>query len=448
MIIEFLGHIHPVFVHLPIGVLILAYIVQYFFRTDQDKSKLIDFILIVGLLSSILAAFFGWMLSLSGGYDDDMLSLHKWLGIFVCFSSLFLLIIKRIPKNKTSNTIYHVSFQVVILALTAAGHFGGELTHGEGYLFSFEEKVSRGSSTNVLNKQKINDTSSTTVYAGIVEPIFSQKCMQCHNEKKKKGDFQMHNFDALMKGGKTGKALIPGDLEHSELMVRMMLDKSDDKHMPPKGKSQLNKPEQDMLSWWVLHGTSQSVSIKEVSSNDTIKYFLSNVEKVDGVKKEMDSIAPADSAFLIELKKINVAVVPISFGSNFLEVNAINTPTFGDNDAVKIGKIALQIKWLMLSETKMTDVALDNILGCENLEKMNLKNTSVTNASITKINKLKKISYLNIVGTKITDAGLLQLIPAQEDMQIYCWNTAITERGIEQFKKKFPKAKVFFGEKN
>jgi uncharacterized membrane protein len=447
MIIEFLGHLHPVFVHLPIGILILAYIIQYFFRTNQDKSKLIDFILIVGLLSSILAAFFGWMLSLSGGYDENMLSLHKWLGIFVCFSSLFLLIIKRIPKNKTTSIIYHASFQVVILALTAAGHFGGELTHGEGYLFSFEEKVSRGSSTNVLNKQKLNDTSSTTVYAGIVQPIFSQKCMQCHNEKKKKGDFQMHNFDALMKGGKTGKALIPGDLEHSELMVRMMLDKNDDKHMPPKGKSQLNKPEQDMLSWWVLHGTSQSVSIKQVSSNDTIKYFLSNVEKIDGVKKEIDSIAPADSVLLSNLKKTKIAVVSIALGSNFLEVNAINTPTFGDNDAAKIGKIAPQIKWLMLSETQITDAALDNMLGCENLEKMNLKNTSITNASITKINKLKKISYLNIVGTKITDAGLLQLIPAQEDMQIYCWNTAITERGIEQFRKKFPKAKVYFGGK-
>lgn len=448
MITEFLGHLHPVFVHIPIGVLVLAYIVQYFFRTDQDKSKLIEFMLMVGVASSLVAAFFGWMLSLSGGYDDDLLSLHKWLGIFVCFSSLFLLIVKRIAKNKKTNIYYHGLFQVVILALTAAGHFGGELTHGEGYLFSFEEKVSRGSSTNVLNKQKINDTSSMSVYAGIVEPIFSQKCMQCHNEKKKKGDFQLHNFDALMKGGKSGKALLPGDLEHSELMVRLMLDKNDDKHMPPKGKSQLNKPEQDLLSWWVLHGTSQSIPIKQVSSNDTIRYFLSNVAKEGISKTKMDTIAPADSVLLNDLKKINIAVVPIAAGSNFLEVNAINMPTFGDNDAAKIGKIAPQIKWLVLSETQITDAALDNILGCENLEKINLKNTSVTNASILKINKLKKISYLNIVGTKINDAGLLQLIPGKEDIQIYCWNTAITERGIEQFRKKFPKAKVYLGGKN
>jgi hypothetical protein len=117
---------------------------------------------------------------------------------------------------------------------------------------------------------------------------------------------------------------------------------------------------------------------------------LSNVEKVDGVKKEMDSIAPADSVMINNLKKVNIAVEPIALGSNFLEVNAINTPAFGDNDATKIGKIAPQIKWLMLSETQITDAALDNIVGCENLEKMNLKNTSISNASITKINKLKK----------------------------------------------------------
>jgi hypothetical protein len=146
----------------------------------------------------------------------------------------------------------------------------------------------------------------------------------------------------------------------------------------------------------------------------------------------MDSIAPADSVMINNLKKVNIAVEPIALGSNFLEVNAINTPTFGDKDAAKIGKIAPQIRWLMLSETQITDASLDNFLGCENLEKMNLKNTSISNASITKINKLKKISYLNIVGTKITDAGLLQLTPAQEDIQIYCWNTAITENGIKE----------------
>ena len=65
MIINFLGHLHPVFVHLPIGFLVLAYVIQYFFKAKTEKSRLIDFVLVAGILSSLLAAFFGWMLSFS-----------------------------------------------------------------------------------------------------------------------------------------------------------------------------------------------------------------------------------------------------------------------------------------------------------------------------------------------------------------------------------------------
>ena len=131
----------------------------------------------------------------------------------------------------------------------------------------------------------------------------------------------------------------------------------------------------------------------------------------------------------------------------FLEVNAINAPAFGDKDAAIIEKVAPQIKWLMLSETQITDASLGFFSSCENLEKLNLKNTSITNASIVKINELKKLKYLNVVGTKINDAGLLQLQPGNNSLQIYCWNTAITENGIKQFMKKFPDAKVYVGGK-
>ena len=45
MIIDFLGHLHPVFVHLPIGFLALAYVIQYLFKSNTEKSRLIDFVL-------------------------------------------------------------------------------------------------------------------------------------------------------------------------------------------------------------------------------------------------------------------------------------------------------------------------------------------------------------------------------------------------------------------
>lgn len=449
MIIEFLGHLHPVFVHLPIGFLILAYLLQYFFKIKEGKSKLIDFVLLLGVASSLLAAFLGWMLSLSGGYEEKLLDWHRWSAILVCVFSIFLLAYKWLKKDGYATILYHIMFQLMILVLILAGHFGGEMTHGEGYLFSFETDASN---KNVTNKKSVilkpTDTSSLAVYAGLVEPVLSQKCMQCHNEKKKKGDFQMHNFEVLMKGGKNGKEIIPGDLDHSELIKRIMLDKEDDKHMPPKGKTQFTNNELDLLNWWVLHGVSNSQKIKEVANNDTIKKFLLSDQKESGTTVVLEKIAAADSATMIELKKINVAIVPISTGTNFIEVNMVNAPSFGDKNAIMLEKLAPQIMWLVLSDSKITDEGLNKLNQCINTTKLNLKNTAITNASVPKIGALKKLEYLNIVGTKITDEGLLELIPSESLKKIYCWNAGITENGVKQFQKKYPKIEVDFGLKN
>jgi hypothetical protein len=53
----------------------------------------------------------------------------------------------------------------------------------------------------------------------------------------------MDDFGLLLKGGKNGKIIQPGDASSSEMMVRILLPGNDDKHMPPKGKKQLTENE-------------------------------------------------------------------------------------------------------------------------------------------------------------------------------------------------------------
>jgi hypothetical protein len=271
--------------------------------------------------------------------------------------------------------------------------------------------------------------------------------MQCHNEKKKKGDFQLHTIEALMKGGKNGKAIVAGDPDHSEFIRRILLDKGDEKHMPPKGKSQLTKPELDILSWWVLHGVSTTQAVKEVSTNDTIRKFLSDAEKQSSGPTALDTIAPADASSIAALKKINVAVVPLSSATHFLELNMVNAPSFGDKDAPLLQKISPQVMWLVLADTKITDAGLEALKSCANITKLNLKNTSITNASISLIGQFKKLEYLNIVGTKIDDAGLLNLTPAPSLKKIFCWRSGITTNGVMAFQQKYPNIEIDFGEK-
>ena len=450
MIINFLGHLHPVFVHLPIGFLVLAYVIQYLFKSNTEKSRLIDFVLIAGIVSSLLAAFFGWMLSLSGGYEENLLDWHRYTAIAVCVVSIALLAYKKYKKEEYRTPFYHAGFNLMMLALLLAGHFGGEMTHGEGYLFSaaIDSSPETGASIEKQKMIKLTAASTVSVYDGIVEPVLAQKCMQCHNEKKKKGDFQLHTLEALMKGGKNGKAIVAGDLDHSEFIRRILLDKGDEKHMPPKGKSQLTQPEIDLLSWWVLHGVSTSQSVKEVSTNDTIRKFLSDAVKQSSEPAALDTIAPANAASIGALKKINVAVVPLATGTHFLELNMVNVPSFGDKDAPLLQQIAPQVMWLVLADTKITDAGMEPLKSCSSITRLNLKNTAITNASISLIGQFKKLEYLNIVGTKIDDAGLLNLTPAPTLKKIFCWQSGITPNGVMAFQKKYPSIEIDFGEKN
>jgi len=447
MIINFLGHLHPVFVHFPIGFLAIAYVIQYFFKSGTEKSRLIDFILAAGIVSSMLAAFFGWMLSLSGGYEAKLLDWHRYTAIAVCIVSIALLAYKRYKKEEYRTPYYHAGFHLMMLALLLAGHFGGEMTHGEGYLFSAATATETVAVPEKQKLEKLTAGSTVSVYDGIVEPVLAQKCMQCHNEKKKKGDFQLHNVEALMRGGKNGKALVPGDPEHSAFIQRILLDKSDEKHMPPKGKPQLTKQEQDLLFWWVSHGGSIAQPIKEFGTNDTIMPFLSHAGKASLRDGTLKNIEPADTVLVNEIRKLNVVVVPVALGTNFIEVNTVNAPSFGDREALLLKGIAPQIMWLMMADSKITDEGLDQLKWCANATRLNLKNTAISNAAFAKIAKLGKLESLNIVGTRMDDEGLLAFVPTASLKKIFCWNTGISEKGVMAFQRKYPTIELDFGQK-
>jgi hypothetical protein len=56
-----------------------------------------------------------------------------------------LLAYKKYKKEEYRTPFYHVGFHLMMLALLLAGHFGGEMTHGEGYLLDAStDPVSKG----------------------------------------------------------------------------------------------------------------------------------------------------------------------------------------------------------------------------------------------------------------------------------------------------------------
>jgi len=70
-----------------------------------------------------------------------------------------------------------------------------------------------------------------------IRPILSQYCYDCHSSKsaKIKGGLKLDTKDSTLKGGNTGPAVVPKDLDKS-LLIKSIRYTDEDLSMPPKKK--------------------------------------------------------------------------------------------------------------------------------------------------------------------------------------------------------------------
>ena len=163
MIIDLLGRLHPAVVHFPIGILVLAFILQYLSpKQIRQKSELIWIILIAGALSSVVAAGLGWILSWSGEYAASAVSRHQWPGIYLCVASVLLVYFQKVrEKSKLFNQLFHGAFTATMMLLLITVHYGATLTHGSGYLFEDSmDKVQSGEKMATSSEMPGIDSSS------------------------------------------------------------------------------------------------------------------------------------------------------------------------------------------------------------------------------------------------------------------------------------------------
>ena len=85
-----------------------------------------------------------------------------------------------------------------------------------------------------------------------VRPILVENCFKCHSvSEKHKGGLLADSLAALLKGGESGPALVPGKPEQSKL-IEAVNYKNTDLQMPPKGK--LSEAQIAALTTWVRIG--------------------------------------------------------------------------------------------------------------------------------------------------------------------------------------------------
>ncbi len=80
-----------------------------------------------------------------------------------------------------------------------------------------------------------------------VLPILEAKCVRCHGGKSRGGKLDMRTTDALLKGGASGPAYVPGDSKKS-----LMIELIHFNEMPPKKEQpRVSKDELELLKRWI-----------------------------------------------------------------------------------------------------------------------------------------------------------------------------------------------------
>lgn len=423
-----IGRMHPMFLHFPIVILMLAMLLEFFrFRAEYSAQDLYQRfasnLLLIGAISSGVAVIMGLFLSKEDGYTGAALQWHKWTGVSVVFIASAIHWSRNSPWYKAP--VARAGAIIIFFCLIFAGHYGATLTHGENFVLE-----------PVMPAAKKVPIAQAIVFDHLIQPVFEKKCISCHNPEKLKGNLILADARSILKGGKTGKLFVAGKPELSLLLQRIHLPLEEKKHMPPKGKIQLSEDEIALLYYWIKANADFTKKVIELPVHDSLRILASALLKPAEEVEEQFDFAAADEETVRKLNNNYRVIYPISKGSPALAVNLYNKDTYTSQALNELSAVKKQIISLELNKLPVKDADLQYIGRFENLRKLNLNFTDITGKGLKELAQLKHLQSLSLSGTKVNYPDLQQQIGVFKSLNtLTVWNTEIKESEIKQLQK-------------
>lgn len=96
------------------------------------------------------------------------------------------------------------------------------------------------------------DEAKGVSYVRDVRPILAEKCEECHNPDKARGDFDVTSVAAMLEGGKkAGPGIVPGDPDASPVVKYI---RGELRPQMPKGEDPLTAEELHLIRMWIAAG--------------------------------------------------------------------------------------------------------------------------------------------------------------------------------------------------
>ena len=446
-LLDFLGSLHPLIVHLPIGIVLLTIAIDVFMRNKNNSvQRVITMGWFFSFFSGLLAAIFGWFLGDNGYYLESQINIHKWSGIAfvsICFI-LWLLRYTNFRFSKSFNRSVNLT-SIILLMIT--GHFGGEMTHGQNYLFENLPYTQKKISATTLSESKRSNNDSLFVYEDLIHPVMEEKCIACHNQNLASGGLNMSSIESMIKGGNSGAGIQNGNPFESLIYKRVSFPHDHPKFMPPTGVP-LSYDQIATLEWWIDNGAKKQMPVTLTRNDPKTLRFMELQYGLDLREKTYLETLTLSSPSQEELKSIEGEEYIWRFlnpEQSFLDLK-FTKKKIEINDLLKVQSIKNNITWLNLADCMLNDNHLSYISNFPNLTRLKIqKNPLVTNKGIEALQKLEHLTELNLYGTRVSNNTLITLGQMKSLKKLFVWNTRITDKDIADFKALHPDVEVIAG---
>ena len=476
--VEAYGRLHMLVLHFPIALLIVAAGIELVRAAAPRRtgwgasiSQVAMACAVFGGLAGALTASSGWIHADAVGATEDLtLTLHRWLGVVGAsagFLAGLLAIASKLMPGRTLVGTTRVVLIVGAIGVGAAGHFGGELVHGPGYLWEPLLPRDRAPEPAIGADPSLDPVveARPVSFEKDVRPILESNCWRCHGSTRQRGDVRLDRLDDVL------QVVTPGDVAGSPLAEVLRLPEDDDLHMP-KNKPSLPEAKIATIERWIeemgpseedvdaflqelIEGaepvapeetSGEAPSVESPGANAITPEDYAAPEPAPWPVLDDDQRAARDEA-IGRLREAGLVAQLIAADQDGVEVRLVgDRSAFGDEQVALLDGLEPALVVLDLTGSAITDEGLGAIGRYTRLRRLRVGETNVTDAGLAGLSGLDDLESLDLHMTGVTDEGVRALADLDRLSSLYVWRTKVTPTGAAWLRAGAPWLEVDLGD--
>ena len=279
----FLGRFHVLVLHLPIGLIVVLFVVEWLTRKEKYRhlQTALPFLWGATAITALVTVLFGYMHFAEGGFVGSSAYQHRTFGTALAVLATAIALLRASGFAASYQPVFFPASILLLFLVTITGHYGGNLTHGSTYLVEYAPQPIR-SLAGLAPRRQITTLAEADPFADVVGPMLNERCESCHNADKQESGLDLTSYERVMRGGDSGRVVVPGNLDLSELYRRITQDPDDEEFMPAEGKTPLTARQTQIIEWWIAAGAPNATTFAELELTPEVEALLSAELGLDG----------------------------------------------------------------------------------------------------------------------------------------------------------------------